>query len=323
MRRFREHLPQLEGDLFLTDGGVETTLVFHDGFDLPHFAAFDLLRRADGEAALRRYFRSYAALARRLRTGLVLESPTWRANADWGARLGYVLHDLDRANRRAIRILEELRLDLDGEVGPVVLSGCVGPRGDGYLPADTMGAALAEAYHRAQIETFADTGADMVTAMTMSTVAEAIGVARAAAGCGMPSAISFTVETDGRLPDGTTLAAAVRAVDDATDRAGAAPAYYMINCAHPSHFASRLDAGADWTRRIRGLRANASRRSHAELDGATDLDAGNPAELGREHAELVARIPWINVLGGCCGTDARHVGAIAEACLALRGRSAA
>jgi S-methylmethionine-dependent homocysteine/selenocysteine methylase len=320
MRRFRDQLPQLDGDLFLTDGGIETTLIFQNGLDLPHFAAFDLLRRPDGEAALRRYFRSYADLARRYRTGLVLESATWRANADWGAKLGYFLPDLDRINRRAIRILEELRLDLDGDVGPVVISGCIGPRGDGYVPANAMGVALAEAYHRTQIETFADTGADLVTAITMNYVEEAIGVARAAASCGMPSVISFTLETDGRLPNGQTLERAIGTVDDVT---AGAPAYYMINCAHPSHFAPALDENAGWTRRIRGLRANASCRSHAELNEAPDLDVGNPAELAREHAEILRRLPWINVLGGCCGTDTRHVGEIAAAGLALRGRSAA
>jgi S-methylmethionine-dependent homocysteine/selenocysteine methylase len=194
-----------------------------------------------------------------------------------------------------------------------VISGNIGPRGDGYDPGKAMSADEAHAYHGWQVELFRDAGADCVSAFTMTNVGEATGVARAAQAAGMPSVISFTVETDGRLPAGDTLGAAITAVDAATD---GAPAYYMINCAHPTHFEDVLDAGSEWVKRLGGVRANSSRRSHAELDNAPELDAGNPAELGEQYGDLLRRFPQITVLGGCCGTDHRHVECISRACRA-------
>ena len=310
MPRHRDALPQLDGGLFVTDGGIETTLIFHDGFELPEFAAFPLLEAEDGREALRRYYGRYAAIARGLGTGLVLESPTWRASPGWGERLGYSAEALDDLNRRAIELMVEVR----GEAGvdPVVISGCIGPEGDGYRP-ERLAADEAEAYHMTQIESFASTEADMVCGLTMTYPEEAIGIARAAADAGMPAAVSFTVETDGRLPTGQTLAEAVAQVEDATD---GAPAYYMVNCAHPTHFGHALAAGEDWVSRIRGLRANASTLSHAELDGAAELDEGDPKELARQHAALRGALPALSVLGGCCGTDDRHVGEICRAWIA-------
>jgi len=320
MSNYRDDLPQLGDRLFLTDGGIETTLIFQDGLDLPDFAAFPLLERPEGELALARYFLGYAEIAQHHHTGLVLESATWRASSDWGKRLGFDSVRLARANRLAIRMLERIRRRYERETGPIVISGCVGPRGDGYVPANSMSADEARAYHAAQMATFASTGADMVTAITMNYVEEAIGVARAAREAGMPVAISFTVETDGNLPTGQPLRQAILQVDCET---GAAPAYYMVNCAHPSHFAGMLDEQASWTRRVRGIRANASCRSHAELNEASDLDAGDPLKLARDYAALKHRLPWLNVFGGCCGTDHRHVDAIASACAPLFARNAA
>lgn len=316
MSRYRHALPQLSGRPFLTDGGIETTLVFHDGFELPYFAAFHLLREEQGVAALRRYFRRYADIAARFGTGLILESATWRASADWGARLGYSAKELAVANRAAIGLLERLRDELeDGR--PVVISGCVGPRGDGYVAAETMNAAEAAAYHLQQVETFAKTAADMICAITMNYAAEAIGVVRAARRSGMPVAVSFTVETDGRLPTGQPLGEAMQEVDDAT---GGYASYFMLNCAHPEHFAGAFAGDHAWTARIRGLRANASRQSHAELNEATELDAGDPAELASGYAALRrGPLRQVNVLGGCCGTDHRHVERIAEECFSLVG----
>ncbi len=316
MARYRKALPQLDGGLFLTDGGIETTLIFHEGLDLPSFAAFDLFKSADGEEALRKYFRTYAALARRIGAGIVLESATWRSSPDWGERLGYSREALAGANRRAIGLLEEIRNEVEDGRTRAVISGCVGPRGDGYAPGNTMSETTAESYHAEQIGTFAETAADMVTAITMNYAEEAIGVARAARRLEMPAVISFTVETDGRLPTGQTLRAAIETVDAAT---GASPAYYMITCAHPAHFESALAPGEPWVDRIRGLRANASVKSHAELNESAELDVGDPVGLGADHARLKQRLPRINVLGGCCGTDERHVEQIARACAPFFG----
>jgi homocysteine S-methyltransferase len=312
MTALRRYLPQLKGDFFLTDGGIETTLIFHDGLELPDFAAFDLFKTSKGEAALRKYFSTYAELAQRFSAGLVLESATWRASADWGTKLGYSAKDLAGANRRAIALLEEIRGDSQ-DPERTVISGCVGPRGDGYNPSKKMSEEEAQAYHGAQIRVFADSAADMVTAITMNYAEEAVGLAKAAERAGMPVAISFTVETDGRLPTGQPLRAAIEQVDRATARY---PAYYLINCAHPTHFEPVL-AGEPWAWRIRGLRANASKKSHAELNESTELDIGDPAELGAQHAGLKRRHTQLNIMGGCCGTDHRHVEQIAAACAPL------
>jgi homocysteine S-methyltransferase len=307
-------LPQLEGGLFLTDGGLETTLIFHEKIDLPFFAAFILLKDEEGRATLRRYYERYLEIAAAEGLGFILEAPTWRANPDWAGRLGLTPGELELYNRDAIQLLQELWSAWRGRVPRIVVSGCVGPRGDGYDPGEVMTAEQACAYHSSQVASFAAAGADMVCAITMTNIPEAIGVVRAAGAVRMPVAISFTVETDGRLPTGQTLAEAIMTVDAVT---GDAPAYYMVNCAHPTHFAHALEADESWVKRIAGLRANASKRSHQDLNDAPDLDDGNPSELGREHAALLRRHGRIRVLGGCCGTDHRHVAAMSRACMAV------
>ena len=302
-------LPQLAGDrIFLADGGLETTLVFHRGIDLPDFAAFPLLDDEAGRAALREYFGGYLAVAREQDAGFLLDTPTWRANPDWGARLGYDAAALDRVNRAAVAFAGELRAAAGATPAPILVNGVVGPRGDGYAPENLMTPAAAGAYHAPQVAALAAAGADMVTAVTMTHPGEAIGVAAAAAAAGVPVAISFTVETDGRLPNGQELGDAIEETDAATDGAAA---YYMVNCAHPSHFADTLAGGGAWRERIAGLRPNASVKSHAELDAATELDEGDPATLGKEGAALRELLPGVTVLGGCCGTDERHVAAVA------------
>lgn len=307
-------LPQLGDRLFLTDGGIETTLIFLDGLDLPLFAAFDLLKSAKGEAALRKYFTTYADIAWRFGTGLVLESATWRASGDWGRQLGYSAASLADANRQAIHLLEEVRERCAARGVPAVISGCVGPRGDGYVPGTAMSEEGAEAYHAEQIGVLADTAADMVSAITMNDVNEAIGVVRAARRAGMPVAVSFTVETDGRLPTGRTLGSAIETVDERTEGYAA---YFGINCAHPTHFEQVVAGGAPWTGRIKSLRANASRKSHAELNDATELDIGDPEELGRDYSRLTTPLRGLRVMGGCCGTDHRHLEQIAAQCAPL------
>jgi S-methylmethionine-dependent homocysteine/selenocysteine methylase len=310
---YRDSLPQLEDGPYLTDGGLETTLIFHGGMDLPCFAAFPLLESEEGAATLREYFTTYAGLARRLGTGMILESPTWRASASWGERLGYDKGALAEANRKAIQLLEDVRTE-HANGRPVVVSGCMGPRGDGYSADLAMTEEEAEAYHQPQLTVLADTTVDMACALTMNYAEEGVGLARAARRANLPVAISFTVETDGQLPSGQALKDAIEQVDEST---AYYPSYYMINCAHPTHFASTLSGEGPWLERIGGVRANASSKSHAELDDATELDAGDPAMLAQEYAELKRRLPRMSVLGGCCGTDHRHVEQIATACLPL------
>ncbi|PQA89182.1 homocysteine S-methyltransferase family protein [Hyphococcus luteus] len=307
MAIYRKNPPQLGEEIFLTDSGMETDLVFNKGFDLPYFGAFMLLKDPKGRAAIRDYCLEHALLAKRRGLGFIFESATWRASPDWGDKLGLDRAALEAANRDAIALVEEVRDEAALET-PFVISGNLGPRGDGYQPGSLMTAKEAEDYHSFQAEILADTAADLVTALTMNNAPEAIGVANAAAAAGMPCAISFTVETDGRLPSGQPLGEAIMETDF---EARKAPAYYMINCAHPAHFTSVLREGGAWTPRLRGLRANASKCSHAELDEAETLDDGNPGELGLENAALRRLVPSLTIFGGCCGTDLRHVAAIA------------
>jgi homocysteine S-methyltransferase len=312
MAQYRNALPQLDGSPFLADGGLETTLVFHDGIDLPCFAAFTLLGDETGRTALRRYFEPYLRLAVDRQVGFILDTATWRANADWGAELGYSLEAVDDMNRASVAFASDLRRAFATDRTPIVINGVVGPRGDGYRVDRRMTVEEARVYHRSQIEAFRDADADMVSAITMNYVEEAIGIAEAAQQCGMPVVISFTIETNGRLPSGETLHHAIDQVDQAM---AGYPAYYMINCAHPLHFDGALAETGLWRDRVYGVRANASTKSHAELDAATELDAGNPAELGRQYRELCDKLPQLSVFGGCCGTDHRHIEAICDSCL--------
>ena len=303
-------LPHQTEHLFLTDGGIETSLIYDEGLELPCFAAFHLLRDEPGRAALARYYEPYLAIAAAAGFGFVLESPSWRANPDWAGRLGYSKSELTAAIIDSIWMMQSLRDRHEIAGMPTLISGCVGPRGDGYVPSALMSADAAQAYHGHQIHTMAAAGCDLVTAMTMTNVPEAVGIVRAAADGRLPSVVSFTVETNGRLPSGESLEEAIAAVDEAT---ASGPAYYMINCAHPTHFTDALDRGGEWTHRIGGLRANASCKSHAELDAATTLDRGDPGQLGDEYAALAECLPHLRVFGGCCGTSHHHVRAIAGA----------
>jgi homocysteine S-methyltransferase len=297
----------------LTDAGIETVLVFEEGIDLPQFAAFPLVDTEDGRAALRRYYRGFLELARDRGVPLVLSTPTWRANPDWGTLLGYDAEALAAVNRRAVEFMEEIRDEVLGpESADVVIDGCIGPRSDAYAPTLIMEASDARAYHAFQLATFADAGCEQVTALTLTYPDEAIGIVGSAMAAGLPVVIGFTVETDGRLPSGDSIAEAIAAVDEATNSAALG---YMINCAHPTHFSGALPDG-DSRARIIGLRANASTLSHAELDEAEELDAGDPEDLAARYVALRSELPALEVLGGCCGTDIRHVTAIADAWLA-------
>ena len=307
--RYRNSLPQLQRRLMLTDGGMETTLLFVDGFELPCFASFPLLESDDGRAALRRYFEPYLESARRHGTGFVLEAPTWRANPAWGAELGYSLDALAEVNRRAVEFVAEVREEQDEPGGPIVLSAPVGPAGDAYDPSDRMSADEAEEYHSWQMQVLVGTEADIVSGLTLAYVEEAVGIVRAAVSAGLPVAMSFTVETDGRLPTGQPLAEAIEQVDAET---GGATAYFMVNCAHPTHFLPVFHGAGPWER-VLGIRANASTKSHAELDDSAELDDGDPADFARCYLALRERLPHLTLLGGCCGTDHRHVARVADA----------
>ena len=294
---------------YVTDGGIETDLIFHHGVEAPEFAIFPLVEEEKGRELLANYFDGYAAIAAKAGVGLTLDAPTWRANPDWGAKLGYDAGALDRVNQAAIEYMHGLRDTFAGRYGltDVKVGGLHGPRGDGYLAGEDADPDEAADYHAAQVRSAAAAGADQVTVLTMTGAGEAIGFVRAVRDAGLPAAVGFTVETDGRLPDGTPLRDAIARVD-----AEAAPDYYVVNCAHPTHVTPGLASDGDdaWLRRIEGYRPNASTMSHAELDEAPELDEGNPADLARGVTGLRALLPQLRIVGGCCGTDSRHVAAV-------------
>lgn len=312
-------LPQLDADAFLTDAGLETSLIFDDGLELPDFAAFMLLDTPQGRATLQTYYERYLHIAADHRVGVVLETATWRASTDWVVRQGFTHDDVTRLNKLAVKELLDLRdKHTATSDAAVVISGCVGPRLDGYSPDRPVSVAEAFEYHAAQVGALAAAGADLVSAITMTSPDEAIGITLACRDAGIPVVVSFTVETDGRLPDATTLDRATRLVDEAT---GDYPAYFMVNCAHPDHFSDVLAGSGAGIERIRGLRCNASRLSHAELDEAEELDRGNPAELAKQYAAVQQANPQITIWGGCCGTNHDHVVALATSVAESRATS--
>lgn len=314
-----QNLPHLTGQIFLTDGGLETDMIFNRGQDLPEFASHTLFGSPEGALELERYFKAYLYLADRMRAGFILDTATWRAQSGFADALRVEVGELEEANRTAASFAMMMRDTYGSKRAPVLVNGVIGPWGDGYQASTLLTADEAEEYHAEQVRWLASAGVDMLTAVTFTNAPEAIGVVRAAQRAGVPVAVSFTVETDGRLPSGQMLKDAIDEVDAAT---GAAPIYFMVNCAHPSHFIDALTEG-DWLGRIRGFRCNASCKSHAELDDSDELDCGNPAELAEDYRELLARVPHANVFGGCCGSDIRHLEAIARCVVDVTAKSAA
>ena len=288
-------------------------MIFHEGLDLPYFAAFPLLDNPKGRSAFTKYFHNHCAIAKKYKVGFILESVTWRASIDWAEKLGYTKTSLNEMIEKAVEFLLPFREEYENSASKFVISGCIGPRGDGYSPKHIMSVDESEDYHSQQIESLSKTDADMVTALTLNYVEEAVGLAKAARNFNMPAVISFTVETDGKLPTGQTLKDAIHQVETETDQS---PIYYKINCAHPTHFENIISTGEPWLEKIRSLRANASACSHAELDEAEEIDEGNPEELGNQYRQLKKYLPNLNVLGGCCGTDHRHIEAICKSVLA-------
>lgn len=304
MTNYRNSLPQLNGKDFLTDGGLETTLIYHLGIELPHFASFDILSDHFGGDLLKGYYEDYLEIAKKHKMGFILETPTWRASSDWGYLMGYDAESLANVNKTSVKLLEELRQKYEHVDFPIVVSGCLGPRGDGYVVESKMTSERARVYHSQQIRTFSETSTDLITAFTINYMDEALGIVQAAQDYSMPVVIGFTVELDGKLPSGETLADAINEIDRIT---GNYPAYYMINCAHPDHFENTLQDQGRWKERIMAVRANASKKSHAELDVCEHLDAGDSCELAHNYLELRRLLPNLKVIGGCCGTDHTHI----------------
>jgi len=302
----------------LTGGGIETYLLFIQNLELREFCGFELymqpeeLRRAE-EA----FLRPTADAALESGCDLLVDAMTWRAQTDYLRALGYDDALLETINQDAVRwvrgFIERWRSSNPGaQETTLFVSGDVGPRGDGYRVEGEIPIEAALAYHKRQIDALASAGADVIAALTMTNVNESIAIVRAARESGLPCIVSPTVETDGRTPEGISLGSFIERVDAATE---AAPLFYMVNCAHPSHLDATLRSAKQrkegWLDRFEGLRANASCKSHEELDNSTEIDRGDPAALASELVGL-SKEYGLRLLGGCCGTDSEHIRAIAE-----------
>ncbi len=291
----------------LTDSGLETILIFHHGIDLPHFAAFNLIDEPKYDDVIKDYYKQHLEIAKKHKTGFILESPTWRANKDWGFKLGYNETELINVNTLAIEQLKAIRKQYLNDVNPIFISGQLGPSRDGYAITKIMSVDEAKSYHELQVAAFSKSGVDLVSALTIGYINEGLGIVKSAKEHNVHVVISFTVETDGKLPSGESLKEAIETIDKTTNNY---PIYYMINCAHPSHFANQINKNEKWSLRIKAIRANASCKSHEELDESTELDAGNKEELAGWHKTLKDKLPNLAVFGGCCGTDVSHIEAI-------------
>ena len=309
MTKYRDQLPQLSTGTFMTDGGLETDLIFNKGIVLPEFAAFDLLKSSDGKQTLKNYYRDFLVIAKKKCNGFVLEAPTYRANPDWIVKIGYSINDLQDIHNTAVKELEDLRIEFEDDNFKAPISVCIGPRGDGYVLTNIMTTKEAEVYHSSQIKVISNTNADLVSALTINYNNEAIGIVNAAKKHHIPIVISYTVETDGNLPSGQSLKDAISSLDKVTNNY---VSYFMINCAHPEHFKDVLNPNESWTKRIKGLRANASKKSHSELDESETIYIGNKEELANDYSNLRNYLPNLNIIGGCCGTDSTHLESICE-----------
>lgn len=301
-------LPQLTGRPFITDGGLESSLVDQYEVDLPESAAFPLIDEPWGRDVLTQYFLPYLEVAEHDERGFILDTPTGRANPDWGARLGYDDEQLIEVNRNAVRFIRDL-CESSART-ETVLNGVIGARADGYAADQTMTVDEAAVYHSGQARAFAEARADMITAVTMTYAEEAIGITKAATAVAMPVVIGFTVDVEGRLPSGQRLGDAIGTVDGATEMA---PAYFMINNAHPSHFAHVLDKTEPWLSRIRAIRAKASRLGKGAVGGSAELDRCEPDDLATAYRNLDEILPGLCVVGGCSGTTYEHIAAISAA----------
>ncbi|WP_135504117.1 homocysteine S-methyltransferase family protein [Roseovarius aestuariivivens] len=311
-----EFPPRLENKFYLTEGGTETDVLYNYGFELPEFAMFPLLDDPEADKVIRDLYRRYFDVAEKHQTGMLVLGHDYRASPDWGAKLGYTPEGLAEMERRTIGFLEDLRREYEGRVSDVYIAGCVGPRGDAYGTGGGITESEAEDYHAVQLSTLKSTSADMAISLTLNNIPEAIGIVRAAAAIGIPIGISLTLTTEGRLRSGPSLREAIEEIDEKTNGAAA---WFGTNCAHPLEFATALADDGPWLDRLRYIRPNAVQMDQIALCKLGHLEDGDPVELGRQMGDVARRFPRADILGGCCGTDERHLGEIAKNVNACRG----
>jgi S-methylmethionine-dependent homocysteine/selenocysteine methylase len=312
--------PRLDGRFYLTEGGTETEVLYKWGFELPEFAMYPLLDNAEAHEVIKNIYRRYFEAAERHDTGMLILGHDYRASPDWGAKLGYSPEGLAEMQRRTIEFLDGMRREYEGRVRDVYIGGCIGPRGDAYGTGGDISEAEAEAYHSVQLTTLGSTRADLAVATTFNNIPEAVGVVRAAERIGIPIGVNLTLTTEGRLRSGPTLREAVETIEERTNGAAA---WFGTNCAHPLEFAGALADAGPWLERLRCIRPNAVQMDQIALCKLGHLEDGDPVELGQQMGEVARLLPRADILGGCCGTDERHLGEIAKNVNAIRSTARA
>lgn len=305
----KEFPPRLDGRFYLTEGGAETEIMYKWGFELPEFAMFTLLDNPEADEVIRNMYRRYFDVAAAHDTGILAMGHDYRASPDWAQKLGYSAADLTRFQHRTMQFLDDVRAEYADRVSDAYITACIGPRGDAYGTGGDISASEAEDYHAVQLGNLEGTAADMAVAATFNNIPESIGVIRAANRMGIPIGVSLTLTPEGRLRSGPTLREAVETIDEVT---GGAAEWFGTNCAHPLEFEPALDDAGPWLDRLRYVRPNAAKMDKLALCELGHLEDGDPVELGEQMGEVARRFPRADILGGCCGTDERHLSEIAS-----------
>ncbi len=296
-------------EVFLTEGGIETEIMYRHGFELPEFSMLPLLDNPKAVAAIRSVLSQHLDVAAEFGLSFMLTGLDYRASPDWGAKLGYSPAGLADATIAAIDLLRDIAKNYENQIPRLLIGGILGPRGDAYSLNREITEASSEDYHAVQLETLKRAKVDFTCAMTFNNIAESVGAARAAATAGMPFSISLTLDGTSKLKSGPSLAEAITEIDAKTGNE--APDFYMINCSHPLEYEPALEAG-DWTKRLRGVRPNASKMDKLALCKLGHIEDGDPVELGAQLLSLSDRYPQLDIFGGCCGTGHNHLREIAK-----------
>lgn len=298
------------GELFLTEGGSETEIMYRHGFELPEFAMFTLLENPKAVPIMRDMFCAQLDVAAEFGLSFLLTGLDYRASPDWGAKLGYSAQGLADANISAIEFLRDIAQGYEDQIPRLLVGGILGPRGDAYDLNQNITAESAEDYHSVQLNTLKAAGVDFVSAQTFNNVPEAVGVCKAASKMGVALSVGLTLDSTCRLKSGPSLAEAITEIDALTGEQ--APDFYLLNCSHPVEYEPALE-NASWIKRLRGVRPNASKMEKLALCKLGHLEDGDPVELGAQLGDLSQRFPHMDIFGGCCGTGDSHLREIAKA----------
>jgi homocysteine S-methyltransferase len=312
MNRFRELLAS--GGPLVLEGAVVELLRRDPAAPPLHPTLANALHplSVEGQRALVALWNGY--LDAILPTGLpaLLLTPTWRASRERGGGAGF---EFDRLNGEGARLLGDLRREREGGAAPILVGGLLGCAGDAYRPEEGLGEEDSFRYHLPQATALAEAGVDFLLASTLPALPEAIGLARAMASTGLPAVVGFVFRPSGTLLDGTPVEEAIERIDGRCGRSGEAPAGYLATCTHPDTLGEALSGNGVGPRtrgRLLGIQGNGSRLSPEELDGREAVDSTEPTDFAGAMLDLRRRF-GLRIFGGCCGTDERHIDALARA----------